>query len=272
MATGTKSKETVLITGASAGIGEALALIFAEKGYDLILVARRQDRLEALAADLNERFGAYCQIFQKDLSRPEAALELSHDLLKKNLTVDILINNAGAGVYGEFSRTSREQEAAMLQLNVVSLTNLTKLLLPGMIERKKGRILNVASTAAFQPGPYMAVYYASKAFVVSFSEALAHELKNSGVRVSVLCPGPTATEFQKAAGIDSTVKLFKFFAMPADKVAKAGYQGLIKGKKIIIPGIVNQLSAFFGRFSPHGLVLPVVEFIQKSTHLKRRVV
>lgn len=259
------SKETVLITGASAGIGYELAKVFAERGFDLILTARRKEPLEKLAAELQQKFGTQTAVFQKDLSRPEAPLDLYHDIQNRRLTVDILVNNAGVGVYGLFADTSREKEAAMLQLNVVSLTQLTKLFLSGMASRRRGRILNVASTAAFQPGPYMSGYYASKAYVLSFSEALAFELRNTGVHVSVLCPGPTVTEFQQAAGIDSSVKLFRFGVMSAESVARIGYKGLMKNKTVIIAGAMNTFGAVLGRFSPHLWVMRVIEYIQKNT-------
>jgi hypothetical protein len=262
------NKETVLITGASAGIGYELAKIFAEKGYHLILVARRKEKLAELAAGLHAKHRTQTAVFQKDLSQAGAPLELYHEILGQKLSVDILVNNAGIGVYGPFAETSREQEAAMIQLNIAALTQLTKLFLSGMRERGHGRIMNVASTAAFQPGPYMAVYYATKAYVLSLSEALAYELRGTGIRVCAFCPGPTTTEFQEAAQIGDHVKLFKVGVMTAQEVARIGYEGMMKNRTVIVAGFTNAVGAFLGRFAPRACVMAVLEKIQSTKNAK----
>ena len=194
-------EQTALVTGASSGIGEELAKLAAADGCNLVLVARRQERLDALARDLSVAHGVSARVITADLANRAAPRRIAEELTKGRLTIDILVNNAGLGIYGPFWERELGKELEVVQVNVVALTELTGLLLPGMISRKRGRILNVASTAAFQPGPWMAVYYATKAYVLSFSEAIAEELKGTGVTVTALCPGPTITEFQGAAGV-----------------------------------------------------------------------
>jgi short-subunit dehydrogenase len=249
-------KETALITGASSGIGADLARLFAKDGWDVVLVARSEGKLRELAAQLGKEHNVTARVVIADLARPNAAQEVVDAL--GGLTIDALVNNAGYGLAGPFVETDLKGELEMIQVNVVALTHLTKLLLPGMVARKRGRILNVASTAGFQPGPLMAVYYATKAYVLSFTEALAEELRGSGVTVTALCPGPTATGFAAASNMESS-RLFKTFRpMSSSKVAAYGYRALQKGKRIAIPGVRNRLMAQSLRISPRKLVTKVV--------------
>ena len=253
---------TALVTGASGGIGEELARLFAADGHSLVLVARSRDKLSALAEELSDRHNVNARVLPADLARAEAPREIFEELQSDAVTVDALVNNAGIGSYGLFAETDAKTELDLLQINVVALTHLTKLFLPQMIARRRGYLLNVASTAAFQPGPLMAVYYASKAYVLSFSEALANETSGTGVRVSVLCPGPTETGFVAAAGMEES-KLFDRGAMNARDVAEAGYRGMFKGKTIVIPGFRNALVARAVGFMPRGMVTKVVRGIQE---------
>ena len=245
-----------LITGASTGIGQELARIFAREGYELALVARNQKRLEELAAELKP---ASVQVIAKDLSLPDAPEEIQRAVPR----VDVLVNNAGFGVYGKFAATSLAEELNMMQLNMSALVILTKLYLAGMLAARSGRILNVASTAAFQPGPLMSIYYATKAFVLSFSEAIGNELQGSGVTVTALCPGPTATEFQDRAQLHD-IALLKMNVMDARTVAEAGYRGMLAGQAIVIPGLQNKLLAQSLRFSPRSLVTKIVRRMQEQ--------
>ena len=253
---------TALVTGASGGIGEELARLFAADGHGLVLVARRRDRLERLAAELREGHGVEARVLAADLARPDAPRELFEELEGAGVAVDALVNNAGFGSYGLFAGTDLRSELGLLQVNVVALTHLTKLFLPGMLARRRGYVMNVASTAAFQPGPLMAVYYASKAYVLSFSEALANECAGTGVVVSALCPGPTETGFVAAAGMGDS-RLFDRAVMDARTVAAEGYRGLLAGKAVVIPGLRNNLLARSIGLFPRGLVTRVVRGIQE---------
>ena len=221
--------KTALITGASGGIGYELALLFARDGYDCILVARSQDKLKGLAERLESEHRVKTLVLAKDLSRPSAVDEIFEEVTAASMHVDVLVNNAGFPVFGPFVNTDLQVELEMLQVNVIALTALTKLFLKGMVERRAGRILNLASTAAFLPGPLMAVYYASKAFVNSFTEALWYELRGSGVTATVSCPGPTATEFAEVAGTARSL-LFRLGAASAATVARQGYRAMMKGR------------------------------------------
>lgn len=254
-----------LITGASGGIGYELARVFAGQGHHLILVARSQDKLYNIAGEINTRYAVDCHVFSADLSRPEAPAQLRQSIHKAGLEVEILVNNAGFATYGPFAEMDIGRELQMIQLNVAALTHLTHLFLPEMLERGYGRIMNLASTAAFQPGPLMAVYYASKAFVLSFSEALANELQNSGVSVLALCPGPTASGFQKQAGMEDSKLVQGQPIMDAATVAQIGYEALMAGKTISIPGWRNQMLALAPRFLPRNLVTHTVRQMQDST-------
>jgi len=226
-----------LITGASAGLGAEFARQCAARGEALALVARRRDRLEALKAAL----GGDVHIFEADLSRAGAAAGLIAELEAEGLQVDTLINNAGFGLAGRLQVQSLDRLVEMIDLNCRTLTELCHLVLPGMSERGRGAILNVASTAAFQPGPNMAVYYATKAYVLSFTEALHHEMKGSGIKVSALCPGPTHSEFSDVA--DSHSPTLERMKMPAAPVVEAGLAGLDANKAVVIPGFRNKIGA-----------------------------
>jgi uncharacterized protein len=256
-------KMTALVTGASGGIGEELARLFAADGHDLVLVARSRDKLARLAEELEGKHGVAASVLQADLARPESPREIFEELRGAGMTVDALVNNAGFGSYGLFAETDLQSELDLLQVNVVALTHLSKLFLPGMIARRRGYLMNVASTAAFQPGPLLAVYYASKAYVLSLSEALANECEGTGVVVSALCPGPTETGFVAAAGMGDS-KLFDRAVMDARTVAEAGYRGLLAGKTIVIPGLRNNLLARSIGFFPRNLVTKVVRGIQEK--------
>ncbi|MCA1619996.1 MAG: SDR family oxidoreductase [Acidobacteria bacterium] len=256
-------KLTALVTGASGGIGEELARLFAADGHSLVLVARSRDKLERLADELKEKHGVLARVMASDLARAESPREIFGELEGAGVSIDALVNNAGFGSYGLFAETDLKQELDMLQVNVVALTHLTKLFLPAMLARRRGYVMNVASTAAFQPGPLMAVYYASKAYVLSLSEALSNECEGTGVRVSALCPGPTETGFVAAAGMGDS-KLFDRAVMDARTVAVAGYRGLLAGKPVVIPGLRNNLLARSIGFFPRGLVTKVVRGIQEK--------
>jgi len=258
----TGPRRTALITGASAGIGLSFARVFAEHGFNLVLTARREDRLQAIAAGLAQQYGVGVRTIAADLADPDAPKRMTDELTEAGIAVDVLVNNAGFGLYGPFTDTAWDTELQMLRVNIVALTALTKLLLPGMVARRYGRILNVGSTAAFQPGPLMAVYYATKAYVLSFSEALANELAGSGVTVTALCPGPTASEFQSAAQLEKS-RLVGFLRMQtSDEVARAGYEALMKGKPVVVPGLTNWLGSQSPRFFPRRWVTAIVRRMQ----------
>ena len=258
------SAGTVLITGASSGIGLELAKLFARDGYDLVLVVRRREKLEALGEDLTRRHGIQFRAIAADLADPAAPAEIFRQLAAASVAVDVVVNNAGFGELGLFAKTDLETERRMIQVNITALTALTRLFLPGMLERRRGRILNVASTAGFAPGPLMAVYYATKAYVISLSEALGEELRGSGVSVTVLCPGPTLTEFQSVAHMEST-RLFRTpGVMNAESVGRAGYAGLMGGKRMVVPGLLNRVLPFVIRLSPRAMVVRVSRLFQEK--------
>jgi hypothetical protein len=257
---------TALVTGASSGIGLSLARRFAADGHDLVLVARSAGKLDELARELRAANGVGVTVIPADLAKPGAAAELAGELERRGIAVDVLVNNAGYGLFGAFTETDLATELAMIQVNIVALTELTKRLLPAMVARRRGRVLNVASTAAFQPGPLMAVYYATKAYVLSFSEALAEELDGSGVTVTALCPGPTASGFQAAAQLEAS-KLVAGKKLPdADSVAKVGYDALWKGRRVVIPGTNNWILAQSVRFLPRNTVARIVKKTQARAH------
>lgn len=254
---------TALITGASGGIGLELARVFAENGHDLVLVARSADRLEALAAELAERHHVEARALTADLRDAEAPARIEA-ALEGGTTIDVLVNNAGVGLLGAFATTDLGAERDMIQVNVMALVELTKRFLPGMVERRRGRILNVASTAAFQPGPLMSVYYASKAFVLHFTEALATELEGTSVTVTALCPGPTATGFQAAARMGRIPLVRGPMLMDAATVARAGYAGLMRGRRVVVPGFLNALLVRGVRLAPRRLAAAAVWRLQKQ--------
>ena len=242
-----------LITGASVGIGAAMADVCAEHGHDLILVARRRDKLEARAADLERRFRVKVASVSEDLADPQGPRRVFDAVAAQGLDVEHLINNAGVGLYGKFASTDLDAELKMIQLNAASVVELTKRFLPAMVQRRSGRILNVASTAAFVPGPWMSIYYATKAFVLSFSEAIDYELKPIGITVTTLCPGPTESEFKVRAGSQRS-RLFEAFLMDAPTVARAGYEGMMNGKTVVIPGMRNKLIPVAARVIPRSMI------------------
>jgi short-subunit dehydrogenase len=248
-----------LVTGASGGIGLALAERFAEGGHDVVLVARNGPRLAEVGRELEGRYGIRSTVLPADLADPEAPRALARAAAERGLAIDYLVNNAGFGLRGSFATTDIARELEMLQLNVVALTHLTKLFLPGMLERARGGVLNVASTAAFVPGPGTAVYSASKAYVLSFSESLAVELQGTGVNVTALCPGPTRTSFAATAGMESSRLFRSGSVMEAGPVARAGYDGLMKGKPVVLTGLSNRLMVQSLRVSPRRAVARIAK-------------
>ena len=259
----TTRRPTALITGATTGIGYELGILLAKGGHDLVLVARSHDKLAAIAAEWQTTYGVDVKELPKDLAQLNAADEILQALEGERIEIDILVNNAGFGGRGAFTTTNLADELQMIQVNITALTHLTKLLLPGMLARKRGRILNVSSTAAFQPGPLMAVYYASKAYVQSFTEALREELLGTGVTVTVLCPGPTKTEFQNRAGLQSRAVIKSSMSMAAKPVAEAAYKGMMRGKRVVIPGIFNHIGVQIVRFLPRALTLKITKKLQE---------
>ena len=253
--------ETVLITGASSGIGREFSKLFAEKGYRLVITARREKNLTELKKMYPEN---NVEVIPCDLGSEAGAEYLYNEVKKRSIKVDILINNAGFGLFGEFYETDIEKEKKMIDLNVKALVELSKYFLQEMLERNSGRILNVASIAAFQPGPYMSVYYASKAFVLSFSEALRNEVRNTGVCISVLCPGPVETEFEKSSELTKSKLFSKLKPITAEKVAYAGYRGLMKNRAVIIPGFFNRAAITAGTFVPTGIKVNIARKIQEK--------
>lgn len=256
------AKRTALITGASGGIGLELTKILAREGYDLVLVARSEGRLKEVAAEMTSKHGAKVTVFAEDLSQQSAVDDLYDRMRRQGMTIDVLVNNAGFALYGDFATTDAQTEHEMMEVNMVTLTRLTKMLLPGMKERKWGKVLNLASTAAFAPGPLMAVYYATKAYVLSFSEAIARELQGTGVTVTALCPGPTATGFQSRAAMQDS-KLVQGGLMNVTDVAEQGYRALMNGTTVYVPGLMNKLQALVPRFLPRGLVAGMVMNMQR---------
>ncbi|RXF74392.1 SDR family NAD(P)-dependent oxidoreductase [Hansschlegelia zhihuaiae] len=257
----TTSGRTVLITGASSGIGVELARLFAANGDHLALAARREDRLKALASELAEKHGIRAEAIAADLSKPDGAKDLAIEAGRRGLVVDVLVNNAGFGLRGRFATLPFDRQLEMVQVNVAAPTALAGLFLPGMLARGRGGVLNVASLAAFQAGPDMAVYYATKAYLLSFSEALFEESRRKGVTVTTLCPGPVPTEFADVADLQGA-RLFKIGVVSAVDVAKAGFEGFQARKAIVIPGALPKFSAFGTRFLSRGLLRRVAGALQ----------
>lgn len=249
-------KPFALITGASSGIGLEFARLFAQENHPLILVSRSEEKLNGIARDLNSQYGIPVTVVAKDLTDPRAPEEIFQQLEAANQTVGVLVNNAAFGTCGMFTDTDWKVYAEMIQLNIASLTRLTSLFLPAMVQNRVGRVLNVASLGAFLPSPLAAVYFASKAYVLSFSQALANELQGTGVTVTCLCPGPTNTNFQKRAGMENT-KVFQSNVLSASQVAKAGLCAMKRGKPLVLPGFRTALLAFITRFLPRK-VLPLI--------------
>ncbi len=261
---------TALVTGSSSGIGYQLAKLFARDGHNVVLVARSEGSLQRVAAELRGSYGVTVSIVAKDLSQSNSPDELYAELKNQSITVDFLVNNAGYGIYGAFGQSELGADLNVLQLNVVSLTHLTRLYLKDMLERGAGKILNLSSTAAFEPGPFMAIYYATKAYVQSFSEAIADEVRGSGVTVTALCPGPTQTGFQKKAAVED-IKLVSGPIMDAATVAKVGYRAMMQGRPVVIAGLRNQIMALGAKFGPRSVVIGVVRRLhRRETNPKRR--
>ncbi len=239
-----------LVTGASSGIGRELARRAAADGWTVALVARREERLAELAGELRSAFGTEVHLIPVDLAEPDGPARVESEAARLGLEVGLLVNNAGFGTWGPFADRDLEEQLDILRVNVLALAELTGRFLPSMRARGGGRVLNVASTAAFQPGPGAAVYYASKAFVLHFSEALHEELRGSGVTVTALCPGPTSTEFQERAGMTRTPVGDNPLMMSASRVAEAGYRGALRGEAVVVPGLLNRIGAWLTRFTP----------------------
>lgn len=244
-----KPGKTALITGASGGIGYDLGSVFAENGFNLVLVARNKEKLLGLANQAQQMLGVSAKVIAKDLSEPGAAEEVFRIVEKEGIQVDVLVNNAGFGMLGSFAFNGMQSELGMIRLNVMAVTHMTKLFLPPMMTRGHGRILNVASTAGFRPGPLMTTYSATKAYVLSFSTALAEEVRERGISVSVLCPGPTYTGFQERAGMKET-PLQRLVQGDPRVVARAAFDGMIAGKTVIVPGLLNKLATIVSRLAP----------------------
>jgi short-subunit dehydrogenase len=260
----TNTRPLALITGASGGIGEQLAYRFAEGGYDVALVARSADKLAKVAENAELR-GAKCHVLVQDLTAPGAGAALEAAVAAQGLSVDVLVNNAGYGLTGGFLDTDRDDQLAMIDLDVRVLTELCHRFGVGMKARGRGGILNVASTAAFQPGPWMAVYYASKAYVLSFSEALNRELRGTGVHCTTLCPGPVLSGFQERANFDESIRLTKTMrTMGADEVSKTAYDAFVAKKPVVIPGSMNFLMAKSVGVTPRPVLLAMVELLQRK--------
>lgn len=251
-----------VVTGATVGIGYELSRLLARDGHDLAIVARNEEKLQRVAEQLSGAHGVDVTWVALDLSDPGAASGLHARLSGR--PVDVLVNNAGFGTFGPFAETDVDASLRMIRLNIEALTHLTRLTLPNMLERDSGRILNVASTAAFQPGPLMAVYYATKAYVLHFSEALVEELRETGITVTVLAPGPTATEFAKRAKMEDSGLMRRLGVMDAGTVAEAGYRGMLRGRRIVIPGIMNKLGPLGLRLAPRSIVPSMVRRLQEE--------
>ncbi|HEX8600061.1 MAG TPA: SDR family oxidoreductase [Chloroflexia bacterium] len=254
----TNTGKTALVTGASGGIGYELARLFALDGYNLVLVARSADKLGDMKQQYEARAGISVHTIVKDLAQPTAPQEIFDELQREGMAVDVLVNNAGFTEFGRFLETSLEKELQLMQVNIVALTHLTKLFLPGMVERGWGKVLNLASTAAFFPGPLMAVYYASKAYVRSFSEALWAELEGTGVTVTVLCPGPTETGFQKRGNMEDSRLVAGRKIMDARTVARIGYRAMMQGRMLVVTGLKNWLNVEATRFIPDKMLARTV--------------
>ncbi len=254
--------KTALVTGASSGLGYDFCHLLAGEGYDLVVVARREDRLKELADSIKEKYGRMVNIFAMDLSVDNAAKKLYQSINERDLKINMLINNAGVGRYGIFHEMDGHENEDMIKLNILSLTSLTRLFVNDMVKAGNGRVLNVASLAAFQPaGPKFAVYFASKAYVLSFTRSLRIELKNTGVTVTALCPGPTKTEFGEDDQVQST-RLFNLLpGTSSQQVVEAGYKALMKNKATVVPGILNKFLAIGGELPPRIIAVQINKFL-----------
>ncbi len=257
-------QQTALITGASSGIGAELAKQFAADSINLVLVARRQEPMKKLASGLKKEFNIQVDIFPADLTDAKARQNVFDSLRQRKITIDFLVNNAGFGDNGPFAECDWDKQQRMIELNITALSHLTRLFLPEMIKRKNGGILNVASTAGFLPGPNMSVYYATKAYVLSFSEALAEEVHSYGIKISALCPGPVKTEFQQTARIQNAFLFNNPLVLSAEKVARIGYVGFKHGKVINIAGIPFKIMMHSLRTSPRALTRKLSAWMAKN--------
>jgi short-subunit dehydrogenase len=258
------TQQTVLITGASSGIGKDLAILFAEKHYNLVLVARSKQQLDDLAKQLVTQHNIKATVIAKDLSQPLAAKEVMTELQSQQITIDILINNAGFGTYGPFHQTDLAETLNMMALNMTTLTELTYLVIPDMLKKKSGKIMNVSSLAAFQACPLMAVYSATKAYVLSFTEAITEELKDTGIKVTAFCPGVTFTAFQERANTKNA-RILKngFNIMSSKQAATIAFNALMRNKSFVISGMINNIMAFLTRFTPRKLNTQMAGFLMK---------
>lgn len=255
-------RPVALVTGASMGLGAEFARLLASEGYDLVLTARNGERLAMLKKEIENLHGVEALVLVADLADPRAPQAIYDHVQNAGVGIEVLVNNAGFGMYGRFSASSLKIEMEMIQVNIISLVHLTKLFMVDMMKRRSGRIVNVASTAAFQAGPMQSVYYASKAFVLSFSEAVGNELKGTGVTVTALCPGPTPTGFQERANVGSLRGLRLMMRVSPEGVVRAGYNGMKHGRPVVIPGLLNNIHVFLLRLVPRRLVTNVVRKIQ----------
>jgi uncharacterized protein len=257
---------TALITGASLGIGLEFAKTYAAAKNDLVLVARNEEKLNALAAEIKISFNVKVKVITGDLSNMDEVQKVYDTCKAENIAIDYLVNNAGFGDFGFFAESNWDKQAQMIDLNIKSLTKMCRLFIPDMVARKSGKILNVASTAAFQPGPTMAVYYATKSYVLFFSEAIYNELQGTGVSVTCLCPGATESGFQAAAAMEES-NLVKGKKLPTSKeVAEFGYNAMMKNKMTVIHGLLNTIMATSIRFTPRKLALAIVRKIQEKAN------
>jgi short-subunit dehydrogenase len=257
---------TALVTGASGGIGAELAKVFAAHEFNLVLVARTEEKLLALGEGLSAQHDIRCTSIPADLALPESPARVVADLAKLEIDVDVLVNNAGFAAYGKFQEIDLDEQLRMIRVNIATLTELTHRLLPGMLARRRGKILNLASTAAFIPGPLMATYYATKAYVLSFSEALNNELSGTGVTVTALCPGPTSSGFQARAQMEDSRLVRGREILDAATVAQAGYAGLMRGRPVVIPGASNRLIPLIPRLLPRRIIPGIIRRAQERAH------
>jgi short-subunit dehydrogenase len=253
------STKVALVTGGTSGIGLAFAQILAREGYSLYIIGQDEERMQEAVEKIQQEYSVSVTPIIQDLSIANAAQEVMNHV---SGSIDILINAAGFGLYGDFTKTDMMRERAMVAVNITALMELTKLVLPGMITKKRGKILNIASIAAFQPGPRLAVYYATKAYVLSFSEAIAEEVKGTGVTITTLCPGPTKTHFEDTARLKGS-ELFKGRLMTAEEVARIGYMAMMQGRRTVIPGIKNRIFSMGVRFVPIRVAAYLASYVQR---------
>lgn len=256
------NNKTALITGGASGLGYELALLFAKDKYNLVLVDVNAEKLQETKQEIESTCDVSVIVMPKDLSQIDVSDEIMFEL--KDTQIDALVNNAGFGVFGAFHEVDWKRQSQMLNLHVITTTHLTKLILKGMVERGAGMVLNLSSLAAFQPGPLMSLYYATKGYILSFSEAIANELKGTGVTVTALCPGPTKTSFQETVANDSSENKITFNMASAQEVAAYGYKAMLKGKAVAIPGTFNKFLATLPRFIPRNIATNIVRKIQEK--------